>query len=58
MGQPGGGGHAGNEEGHLGALKLLELVQKLCARLGNLVQLPVDEGVRAQRDSEVDQALV
>ena len=44
--------------GHLGVLKLLELVQKLCARLGNLVQLPADEGVRAQRDSKVDQALV
>jgi len=42
----------------LGIIKLLELVQKLCARLGNLLQLPVNEGVRAQRDSEVDQALV
>jgi len=58
VGQPGGGGHAENEEGHLGIIKLLELVQKLCARLGNLLQLPVNEGVRAQRDSEVDQALV
>ncbi len=50
MCQPVGGGHAEDEEGHLGVLKLLELVQELCARLqGNLVQLPVDEGVGLQR---------
>ncbi len=58
MCQPGGGGHAEDEEGHLGVFKLLKLVQELCARLGYLVQLPVNEGVGAQRDSEVDQALV